>query len=331
MLATEEKKYLFWLGKSVWSGRGLVVEIGPWLGGSTVSMAAGMRASGHDARARLHAVDNYRWRTFMAARAELPLRAGDSFEPHFLANLSAYSDIVVSHALALPDETVAGDREAGDKRATDAEAVPAFDGLPGDGPIEILFIDGAKSWRGMRHLLITLAHRLEPGALLVCQDFKYWGTYWVPMMMARLSAHVEPVHNVLGGTTVAFRLTKPLSPDTLRAFEDHVAAVASDEGLDRIDHAAGWLAADGDRAGAGNVSLAKVMFLCHQEHVDRAVNEFERIQSAWPAPRDVIQLVQASQYLRHQRRRVVSRPLAVRMAWQVLKLEGAWKKRFGKE
>jgi len=50
MLTPEERLYLHWLGAVVWSGRGCVVEIGPWLGGSTVCLAAGMRASGHPAR-----------------------------------------------------------------------------------------------------------------------------------------------------------------------------------------------------------------------------------------------------------------------------------------
>ena len=85
--------------------------------------------------------------------------------------------------------------------------MPRLDVAPGEGPIEILFIDGAKSWRGMSHLLRIVRERIVPGTtLLVCQDYKYWGTYWVPMMMSRLREYVEPVHNVLGATTVAFRL-----------------------------------------------------------------------------------------------------------------------------
>ena len=54
MLSPEERRYLYWLGNEVWSGRGCVVEIGSWLGGSTVCLAAGMRASGHPAAGRLH-------------------------------------------------------------------------------------------------------------------------------------------------------------------------------------------------------------------------------------------------------------------------------------
>ena len=192
MLADEEKRYLFWLGQHEWSGVGTVVEIGPWLGGSTVCLAAGMRASGHAVRGKLHAVDNFLWREFMATRAPLPLVPGDSFEPFFLRNMVGYTDLVVSHARALPDETIEGDADAGATRFSAEKPVAPFDGLPGGEAVEVLFIDGAKSWRGMRHLLLTLSGRLLPGkTLLVCQDFKYWGAYWVPMMMARLDARIR--------------------------------------------------------------------------------------------------------------------------------------------
>jgi hypothetical protein len=179
MLQPEETQYLYWLGASVWMSDGIVLEIGPWLGGSTVCLAAGMHASGRPAEGRLHAVDNFLWREFMAARAALPLVAGESFEPHFLKNLDTYRDIVVSHAATLPDETIEGDHEATAKRAAGEKAVPPFDVAPGTEPIEILFIDGAKSWRGMAHLLRIVREPRAGKTLLVCQDYKYWGTYWV--------------------------------------------------------------------------------------------------------------------------------------------------------
>ena len=326
MLAQEEKRYLFWLGKDMWSGAGTVVEVGPWLGGSTVCLAAGMRASGHAAGRKLHAVDNFLWREFMATRAPLPLKPGDSFEPFFLKNMVDYADVVVSHARALPDETIEGDADAGATRFVEERAVAPFDGLPGGDPVEILFIDGAKSWRGMRHLLLTLSNRLLPGkTLLVCQDFKYWGAYWVPMMMARLDGHIEPVHNVLGGTTVAFRLVSAVPRGELELFEDHVASVSTDAGLRLLDRAAGWLRDDGDALGAAHVSLSRVRFLLHQGRVERATDEFLRLQSSWPRG-DVSQAALASQYLATRTGRRLPRPLRIRLAYQWQKARGAWRK-----
>ncbi len=327
MLAEEEKRYLFWLGRDAWDGNGLVVEIGPWLGGSTVCLAAGMIASRKHAHGRLHTVDNFLWRDFMAARAPLPLQNGESFLPYFQENVEPYHDLIVAHTRALPDDSFVRDAERDAKRFTEDESVPLFDDLPGSEPISILFIDGAKSWRGMRHLLRVLAPRLQPGkSLLVCQDFKHWTTYWVPMMMARLEGLVEPVHDVRGGTTVAFRLLHPIPTTTLDTLEDSIVHVPVLDGLGLIDRAAGWLSKDGDTLGAANVSLAKVRFLSNVGKNVEAARVFEEIQSTWPSRRDVTQVVMASAFMRSQIGHDIRRPLAIRLTWQWQKLVGAWRK-----
>ncbi len=331
MLADEEKRYLFWLGRSGWDGDGVVVEIGPWLGGSTVCLAAGMRASGHDARGKLHTVDNFLWRDFMAARAPLPLRAGDSFEPYLRANAADFADIIVTHARALPDDAVEHDAETDAKRFTESRSVARFDGLPGQDPIAILFIDGAKSWRGMRHLLRVLTDRLQAGkTLLVCQDFKFWSTYWVPMMMARFADVVSPVHDVLGGTTVAFRLERPIPESVLETLEDGISAVEAEEGLRLLKRAGEWLANDGDRVGAAHVALARVRFLAHLGMLDEAAREFVSIQATWPSRRDVSQVVMASAFLRRSSGRSIPRPLPITLTWQRQKIAGAWRKHVGR-
>jgi hypothetical protein len=310
MLQPEETKYLYWLGWSAWKGNGLVVEIGPWLGGSTLCLAAGMRATGYDASQRLHAVDNFLWREFMASRAELPLAPGESFEPFFLKNLSQYSDIVASHARTLPDEVIEGDQEATAKRAAEAPEVPMLKSAPGEGPIEILFIDGAKSWRGMKHLLGIVRERMIPGrSLLVCQDFKYWGTYWVPMMMVRLREYFEPVHNVLGATTVAFRLAKEIPSAVLERFEDHVARIPTQEGLRLINEARKLLMRDFDGAGAANLSLCRVSFLAHQGKSSEAAVAFKQAQWMWPAFVDSSQLERARTYLREEKGIKIAKPV----------------------
>jgi hypothetical protein len=121
-----------------------------------------------------------------------------------------------------------------------------FDGLP-DAPVEILFIDGAKSWRGVRHLMRTLAEGFLPRkTLLVCQDFKYWGPYWVPIFVMTIRDHIEPVHDVLSASTVSFRLIKPVSPDVLSSLPDHVAELPRKESLEKICDAANLLERFGD-------------------------------------------------------------------------------------
>lgn len=302
MLQPEETQYLYWLGAQVWMNEGIVLEIGPWLGGSTICLAAGMHASDRPTEGRLHAVDNFLWREFMAVRAPLPIQLGESFEPFFLKNLETYRDIVVSHAATLPDETIEGDHEATAKRFASEAGVAPLDEAPGNGPIEILFIDGAKSWRGMAHLLRIVRERMVPGkTLLVCQDYKYWGTYWVPMMMSRLRRYLMPVHNVLGATTVTFRLDREIPLEVLDSLPDHVSDIPTNEGIKLINMARYMLFADLDLLGAANVSLCRVSFLAHQGKTDAAAVAFKQAQELWPAFVSSEQLERTRTYLKDEK------------------------------
>lgn len=302
MITPEERQYLYWLGADVWQGEGYVVEIGPWLGGSTWCLAAGMRQSGHPIDKRLVVYDNFVWRDFMSSRTSLDLKPGDCFQSEFQKNLQEFESTIDSWKQTLPDEVIEHDREAHSKRYTDSENVPLFRGVPGSDPVEILFIDGAKSWMGQKHLLLHVAERMIPGkSILVCQDFKYWGNYWVPMLSAMLGDDLQPIHNVRTATTLTSRLLQPLRTDWLEALPDHIGQVSTEEGLRAIDEAARMLQLQGDLRGAANVQLGKVMFLSHQNHVDEAVAAFRQSQEHWPRGVPTSQLERARTYLAESR------------------------------
>src|ERR1700754_2796705 len=44
MLTPDERRLLHWLARDVWEGWGAIVDAGSFLGGSTVSLATGLRA-----------------------------------------------------------------------------------------------------------------------------------------------------------------------------------------------------------------------------------------------------------------------------------------------
>lgn len=322
MLSQEERQYLYWLGKDVWSGNGSVLEVGPWLGGSTLCLAAGMRDGGRSGPGRLRVVDNFLWRSFMAERASLPIQPGQSFQPFFEENIAEFKDLIRSYARALPDEVIDDDPEAAEKRYAESEDVPLLDDV-GGGPLEIVFIDGAKSWLGMTHLLKVCQSQLVPGhSLLVCQDFKYWGTYWVPALMARLGERVRPVHNVLAGTTVTFELASDLESSFLNTLETHVGTLSTEKTLADIEATANFLRVNGDRAGAAQVALAAVAFLSHQGAWSEACRVFAVCEAQWPAAAGDIQLERARAYLRSKDVSAVRPSLRLRLRRHLRRLKG---------
>ena len=68
-------------------------------------------------------------------------------------------------------------------------------------------------------------------------------------------------------------------------------------------------------------------FLVHQGHVERATDEFLRLQSSWPARGDVSQVALARQYLASRTARELPTPLRMRLSGQGQKARGAWRKR----
>ncbi|MCY3002349.1 MAG: hypothetical protein NTV21_11145 [Planctomycetota bacterium] len=282
MISREEQSYLHWLGRTQWRDQGHVVEIGPWLGGSTRCLAEGMLAGKPNARHRLHVFDNFLWREFMEKYAPLELAPGASFEPNFRANLAGHEERMVVHRCSLPDETIPGDAEAEGIRGREASELALFDWDTRE-PIEILFVDGAKSWRGMRWLLRRTADALAPGkSLVVAQDLKYWGAYWVPAMLARFLDSLELVHHTERGSTVTFRLVHALSVAQVEALVDDATALPARETLAGLERVAGLLEQAGDKVGAMHVRLSGVQLLLHLGRHKAAAELYEHLQQRWP-------------------------------------------------
>jgi hypothetical protein len=278
MISAEERRYLFWLTSSVWRGTGHVVEMGPWLGGSTACLSAGMMKNPARAARKLFVFDDFVWRPFMADRADLPIRAGDSFKSYFEENVERYSSLIVCQRASLPDHLLS--EEGATLTRRDSEGVPTLV-WTGREPVEILFIDGAKSWSGLRHLLVEFADSLIPDqALIVCQDYKYWGTYWVPLMMEMLREHFDLAH-VVRQNTVTFRLRGRLPAERVWDI-GQLDVLDVEEALSRIKEAARRLSRHGDAQGACIVELSAVRFLVQKGRKEEALGAFRRLESKWP-------------------------------------------------
>ncbi|WP_058557578.1 class I SAM-dependent methyltransferase [Thiohalocapsa sp. ML1] len=279
MISEEEQQYLNWLGSCYWTGAGAIVELGPWLGGSSYCLATGMAANRHRGNHRLHCFDNFIWRPFMAQRAPITLENGASFEAYFRANLQDYAELLSVHRVSIPDDVNHQDHWA--KTNRDTHPTLPLISWTRELPVEILFIDGAKSWDGFRYVLAEFARSLLPGTtLLVMQDYKDWAAYWIPAILEIIGEKIEIVH-LLSSNTVSFRLAQPINADDVARIPlfDQVT-LAEAETL--IAQASSRLAALGDAEGALIVSLTVVRLSLHKGNTDAAVSAFRRVESRWP-------------------------------------------------
>lgn len=194
MLSSEERRFYLWLAETCTAGRGAIVDLGCFAGGSTAYLAEGARRSGHDQP--IHAFD--RFRASDPVKADVLYAAGIAqFEgtdilPLARDLLARWSQITL-HAGPIEAQSWTGP------------------------PIELLIIDAAKSVALADHIAASFFPALIPGrSIIVQQDFLHWKTPWLPAQMELMAGHFRPIA-YCAPDTVAFMCTKPVTEEALDA------------------------------------------------------------------------------------------------------------------
>lgn len=197
LLMQRELNYLSWLASTL-IGTGRVVELGCFLGGSSAALAHGA-ASNPRFRFPIISHDSFEipndypsgfssWFTIFG------LGAGERFRDRFESNLG--------DALTMFEV-----REGWIPECRTREQETAI--YPEQEPIELLFVDIAKAWGVHQSVMRTFARHLEPGGVLVQQDFFDLFTPWIALHMWQLRDLFEPLDVIHGSATVSFRCLGP--------------------------------------------------------------------------------------------------------------------------
>jgi SAM-dependent methyltransferase/Flp pilus assembly protein TadD len=186
MLSPEEKQYLTWLTTEKFEGWGAVVDLGPWLGSSSAALAEGLKRSG--AEKKVCSFDLFQWEpSYMEAVAPLGLGQGEDFLPVFLQETGEYACWI------------------------DARKQDLLSYCWDEGPIEILFVDAAKSWELTNAIFRNFGPFLEAGrSRVVLQDFRYHETHWLPLIFDSRPDLWQETEDVDEGHTVTFIPLKQL-------------------------------------------------------------------------------------------------------------------------
>jgi hypothetical protein len=203
MITPDERCYLQWLVEERYTGAGAIVDAGPLLGGSTVAMAEGLRRNVRVPEPGkigcIHSYDLFEYYPYMRGlfAGEPAKTPGDDLLPLFMAHTEPWRPFI---------QVYPGDVQRF-----------AWNG----GPIEILFIDLAKSWTLQAHLLREFFPHLIPGvSIVVQQDYFFNGCPWIHVVMEQLADYLTPVH-LPDGPTLGFTFDKAIPADLLAIDYEH--------------------------------------------------------------------------------------------------------------
>ena len=193
MLAAEEKRMLYYVTKTTYQAQGKILDMGPFLGGSTICFATALRDRGFQ-DPLIHTYDffrlgEYERKTFFPKRALHDLGTREVFEKYIRD---------VRHLIEVHEGDILNS---------------TWDG----GRVEVLFLDLAKTWKTMDHVVAHFFPALEPGSsLLIMQDY-LWGTVgpWNHVVMEKLADYFEYLSDT-GLNSVLFVPTKRIPKDVLQ-------------------------------------------------------------------------------------------------------------------
>jgi hypothetical protein len=257
MTALSDQRYLERYGRDDYTGAGDVVDLGCWLGSTTIPLAKGLDQNPSFSSRKVHAYDLFIWADWMKQSSagtglEKKFRDGDSFVDEFISRLGGLAPIVEVHQ--------------GDLKTA---------GWSG-APIELLVVDAMKDWDLANAIVRDFYPCLIEGKSLVYhQDFAHYHTPWIHLIHWRLRDHFAFVDDVDGTCSVVFRCVKQLSPDLCEvagSFEDF----GGDEVRTAIEHSMSLVS----KEKWPNIAAAEVMWFIHQQEFEMAESVFRRHQSA---------------------------------------------------
>lgn len=255
MLSDEEMSFLEQYARYSYTGAGKIVDLGPWLGASTLALARGLAESAHHQEQAIESFDLFTWEDWMTPIAQalgVPKAhaSGDDFFDDTQTLLRPYG-----HLMRL--------------RRQDLVEQRAF-----REPIEFLFIDAMKSWPLANAIARAFFPKLLPQrALVVQQDFGHYHPIGATMhvLMWRLRDALQPVLSVPNSTSAVFFVAQPIARPGLTRLDP--AKVEPEE----VDQAWEYSLRCIGQERWPSVLLCKVLFMVEQGWEEAAHAEAARL------------------------------------------------------
>ena len=194
MLSAQELTLLYRLARDTYAGCGEIVDGGAFLGGSTLALALGLRDNPRvtDKAFRIHSYDYFVADHFVAQFIS-GVPEGASTRPYFDSVIAPVASHVSVHE---------GDITTFPWRR--------------DKPIDILFIDVAKSWETNDFLMHQFFPQLTAGSYVIQQDYHWPHTPWISITMELLKESFTHLESMPWATSF-YRCNRAIDRDLLPA------------------------------------------------------------------------------------------------------------------
>jgi hypothetical protein len=213
-----ERRFLFHFFSKIWKAEFNVIEIGPFLGGTTRAIALGML---HNPRFNIinsKLITYDRFQSYYDSsklsgiidpiikngtiKSEVVKTWGDkvTFRQIFdtVHMEQDYFTVIEPVSMGVPD--LVDELESG----TD------FIVLNENQHFDAVFVDGCKSWYGTKYFMKEVSKSTNPGAYYIFQDYGWYTCFWIAAFLEIFSDYFELVGNV--DATYTFQLKKQITP-----------------------------------------------------------------------------------------------------------------------
>lgn len=263
-MSPEENTFLYWLARSYYSGRGVIVDAGVLLGASTMAFGMGLR-DGLKLKAmparfgapiksfELGIIHKNMMNFFVKHNVAMAAAPGESFEPALREFIQPVADLV--------------DLRIGDIMKTGGEI---------EHPVEILFLDVLKTEAINNFALMEYFPRLIPEVSIVIQQDYFFEELWFVKLAQEYFADRFEYQGEVGSSAI-FRSIRAISKEEIASF---IATPPSGEEQLRLVGNAMHHSLDPDRRFM--CALSKVVLIARLQGVDKAKDYLEHIRSDYP-------------------------------------------------
>ena len=206
-----ERLFLYAFSKEIASD-GNIIELGPFLGGTTRAIAKGIEDS-QSRKKNLITIDMFSNYYSLNDFTQFKLDIGKKFvknnDVEFIEIFNAFHK---NHSYNKYIKTISA-------KIPDSPSEKFDYGLFKDLKISAVFIDGCKSWYSTRSFCSELLDLSKPGTYFLFQDYGRFTCFWIPYFTALMEDFFELVHVV--DSTYVFKLIKNISKqDVLEIFKE---------------------------------------------------------------------------------------------------------------